>query len=342
MRACGVEGAVVGADRRFADAEQLAGVVREVFGSDRRIVTVERLPNGTKKGVYRVALDDRSSAIVYVWSPEEDYWEGLLPEHADDPASPFAHSSGIDQFKAASRRLESVGARSPRVLFTDRSKTLYPAEVAVAEDVAGPTLEALIEQDSEAAGSALAQLAEMLGGMRRYRGPGFGQVAVVDGGTTAAAATCEQAHRERSLVAIADAVARVPRAARDRGLLEDKLFALYELVEPRSELSVVHGELGPDHVLIGPVGEPVLIDIEGLMYCDVEVEHCWMRMRFGEHYGPLRVEGLDPRRLKYYQYTMHLDLVGGPLRIAEGDFPNREWMLDLADRHLTQALEYEV
>ncbi|WP_371582310.1 hypothetical protein [Streptomyces sp. NBC_01314] len=24
---------------------------------------------------------------------------------------------------------------------------------------------------------------------------------------------------------------------------------------------------------------------------------------------------------------MHLDLVCGPLRIAEGDFPNREWML---------------
>jgi hypothetical protein len=105
---------------------------------------------------------------------------------------------------------------------------------------------------------------------------------------------------------------------------------------------VVHGELGPDHVLVGPGGGPVLIDIEGLMYGDVEVEHCWAKMRFREHYGPLHVEGLDPRRLRYYQYTMHLSLVGGPLRIAEGDFPNREWMLGLAEYHLTRALAYEV
>ena len=330
------------AERRFADADQLAGLVREVFGTDRRITALERLPNGSKKGVYRIALDDRTRAIVYVWSPEEDYWDGLVSEHAADPAHPLSQSSGIDLFESATRRLESIGVRSPRALFFDRSKKLYPAEIAVAEDVTGGTLEALLERDPEAGGSALAQLAEMLGAMRRYRAPGFGKVAVVDSGVTAGDFTCEQAHREASLVNIADAAARDPRAERDRRLLRDKLLALYERVEPRSEFAVVHGELGPDHVLIGPDGEPVLIDIEGLMYCDVEVEHCWTKMRFQQHYSPLRVEGLDPQRLKYYQYTMHLDLVGGPLRIADGDFPQRDWMLGVADFHLTQALAYEV
>lgn len=332
----------MGAERRFADAGQLVGVVREVFGTDRRIAAVHRLPNGSKKGVYRVALDDRTSAIVYVWSPEEDYWDGLVPENADDPASPFAHSSGIDLFEAATRRLESVGARSPRVLFTDRSKKLYPAEIAVAEDVAGGTLEALLDRDPKAGGAVLAQLAEMLGRMGRFRAPAFGKVAVVDSGATARSATCEQAHRECSLGDIAEAAARIPRAAAGRGLLEDKLAALYEMVEPRSEHAVVHGELGPDHVLVGPDGEPVLIDIEGLMYCDVEVEHCWAKMRFQGDYEPLQIEGLDPQRLKYYQYTMHLGLVGGPLRIADGDFPNRNWMLGVAEHHLDRALEYEV
>lgn len=335
-------GTVVAAERRFADAEQLADLVREVFGTDRRITALERLPNGSKKGVYRTTLDDRTRAIVYVWSPEEDYWDGLLPEHAADPTSPFAHSSGIDLFEAATRRLESIGVRSPRALFIDRSRKLYPAEIAVAEDVTGGTLEALLERDPKAGGTTLARLAEMLGAMRRYRAPGFGKVAVVDSGATASSVTCEQAHREAALANIADAAARDPRAERDRGLLQDKLFALYEQVEPRSEFAVVHGELGPDHVLIGPDGEPVLIDIEGLMYCDVEVEHCWTKMRFQQNYEPLRVEGLDPRRLKYYQYTMHLGLVGGPLRIADGDFPDRDWMLWLADEHLTQALGYEI
>jgi len=214
------------AERRFADAEQLADLVREVFGTDRRITALERLPNGSKKGVYRITLDDRTRAIVYVWSPEEDYWDGLLPEHAEDPASPFAHSSGIDLFEAATRRLESIGVRSPRALFVDRSKRLYPADIAVAEDVIGGTLEALLERDPEAGGAALTQLAEMLGAMRQYRAPGFGKVAAVDSGVAANGVTCEQAHREAALANIADAAARDPPAARARALLRGKLLAL--------------------------------------------------------------------------------------------------------------------
>jgi hypothetical protein len=42
-----------------------------------------------------------------------------------------------------------------------------------------------------------------------------------------------------------------------------------------------------------------------------------------------------------YQYVMHLDLVGGPRRIAQGDFPNRAWMRGIADFHLQRALAYE-
>src|SRR5947209_20132531 len=91
----------VRAERRFADADQLAGVVHEAFGTDRSIVSVDRLAGGTKKGVYRVALDDGASAVVYVWSADEDYWDGLLPDSSDDPGSVFAHSSGLDLVEAA-------------------------------------------------------------------------------------------------------------------------------------------------------------------------------------------------------------------------------------------------
>ena len=97
-----------------------------------------------------------------------------------------------------------------------------------------------------------------------------------------------------------------------------------------------------NEVEFGADGNPVIIDIEALMYFDVEVDHCWMRMRFQEHYPALRIPGLDPVRLKYYQYTMHLDLVGGPMRIADGDFPDRGWMLRLADYHLQRVLAYEI
>jgi hypothetical protein len=328
-------------ERGFADAGRLAGVVREVFGTDRGIVGVDRLAGGSKKGVYRVALDDRTSAVVYVWSAEEDYWDGLLPDSSNDPENVFAHSSGIDLFEAATRRLEAVGVRSPRLLFADRSRQLYPGQIAVAEDITGGTLQALLDTDPDAGKATLGQLAEMLRAMHGYRAPAFGKVAFVDGGGTAKGGTCEAAHLEHALSGIADAAERDVRAAAGRERLEDTLRTLYARVEPRAEFGVVHGELGPDHALVGPRGEPVLIDVEGLMYFDVEVDHTWMRMRFGEHYPPLGDPGLDPRRMEYYQYTMHLDLVSGPLRIAGGDFPNRQWMLDVADDHLRKALAYE-
>lgn len=328
--------------RRFADAATLAGVVREVFGTDRTIVDVDRLAGGSKKGVYRVTLDERTSAVVYVWNAEEDYWDGLLPDSSHDPESVFVHSSGIELFEAATRRLESVGARSPRLLFADRSRRLYPGEIAVAEDVAGGSLQALLDTDPQAGAATVGQLAEMLRAMHRYRAPAFGKVAFVDGGGVSKGATCEAACLESALTDIADAAVRDARAAEAREQLQDKLRTLYARVEPRSEFGVVHGELGADHVLVGPRGEPVLIDIEGLMYFDVEVEHTWMRMRFQEHYAPLRDPGLDPVRMAFYQYAMHLNLVGGPLRIAEGDFPNRRWMLDIADDHLRKALAYGV
>lgn len=314
--------------------------MREVFGTDRRIAAVDRLPGGTKKGVYRVTLDDGTSTIVYVWNAEEDYWDGLLPEGHDDRSNPFAHASGIEYFKGATHRLEEVGARSPRLFLADDTKNLYPADIAVVEDIRGGTLEALLERDPDAGRQTLAQLSDMLRRMHTYRAPAFGRVAWIDGGGAAPNTTCEQAYLERSLVNIATAVARDARAAESEGLLEDKLRELHAAVEPRSEFGVVHGELCAEHTLVGPDGEPVITDIEGLMYTDVETEHCWMRMRFGPHYDALRNPDLDPRRVNYYQYVMHLDLVGGPLRIAEGDFPDRKWMLDTAASHLQRALAF--
>ena len=47
----------------------------------------------------------------------------------------------------------------------------------------------------------------------------------------------------------------------------------------------VHGELGPDHVLVDRGGKPVRVGIEGLMYLDIEWEHAFLRLRFGSTTG---------------------------------------------------------
>jgi hypothetical protein len=38
-----------------------------------RLIGVSRLPGGSKKGVYRLTLDDDSTVIVYIWDNAENY-----------------------------------------------------------------------------------------------------------------------------------------------------------------------------------------------------------------------------------------------------------------------------
>ncbi len=120
--------------------------------------------------------------------------------------------------------------------------------------------------------------------------------------------------------------------------MADHLRRLAARVAPRAEYSLVHGELGPDHVLIDTDGRAVLIDIEGLMYFDAEWEHVFLRLRFPEHYDALRRPDLDPARLDLYALAMRLSLVAGPLRLLDGDFPDREVMRGIAEHNLGRAL----
>jgi hypothetical protein len=81
-----------------------------------------------------------------------------------------------------------------------------------------------------------------------------------------------------------------------------------------------------------------VIDVEGLMYFDVEWEHVFLQIRFGERYTALARPGLDPRRLDLYMLAMRLSLVAGPLRLLDGDFPDRAFMQRIAEHNAKEAL----
>jgi hypothetical protein len=327
-------------ERRFADVESMRPVARAAFGRSRSLLTVERLAHGSKKGAYRLTMDGGSTALVYAWDDSEDYWQGVLPEGADDPADPFSHASGLALFEAAAHRLASAGVRCPELLLADRSRSVYPADIAVVEDVAGGTLEVLVENDPAAAERPLSVLAGWLAAMAAVRSPSLGKVSFIDAGGRSPGASCEAVMLDRALAQLAEIAGRDRRAAGAQGRLGELLHSLAEPIESRTAAALIHGELGPDHVLLDRRGEPVLIDIEGAMYFDVEVEHVWMRLRFGEHYAKLSRDGLDEDRLRFYRLCMHLGLVAGPLRIAGTSHPERAWFRSVAEHHLQRALQF--
>jgi len=76
------------------------------------------------------------------------------------------------------------------------------------------------------------------------------------------------------------------------------------------------------------------------MFFDVEWEHAFLQLRFGEHYRWLRSAGLDGQRLRFYRLALHLSLIAWPLRLLDGDFPDREPMMQIAEFNTERVLEF--
>ncbi|MCY1144954.1 phosphotransferase [Actinoplanes sp. Pm04-4] len=305
--------------RAFLTVDDVRDLVAGHFGRARSVVGLDRLTGGTKKGVYRIRLDDGTSVVLYMWAAVEDYW----PPSVTVPDDPFLDATGSELFLTNRALLAEAGVRVPELLFAAADRVLV-------EDVGSETLEARMEYDRE----PLLELGRTLRRMHTTRGPGWGRPAAM----TAQTRPPQDMVLGRVLAHLEAVVARDERVAGARTRIEDHLRGLHDRVEAREEYVLVHGELGPDHVFISAAGEPVMIDIEGVTWFDVEWEHAFLQLRFQEAYASLDPVDLDPARLEVYRFAQMIALIEGPLRIADTDFPNRQWMLDLAEWNIKKAL----
>jgi hypothetical protein len=300
------------------------------------ITSLTRLRGGTKKGVYRAALDGRS-VIVYVWDESENYWPVADTGVTDDPADPFADASGADLFAVSHQCLQSLGVRTPELYLLDTSRAAFPAEIAVVEDITGGSLLEHQQHSPNDAARIAAELGEMLRAMHARRNPRFGKLISIDNHAPQEVRP-EQRALHRALGHLDHAAGQIGRLRDVQDQLAATLRSMAAGIQPRSEYGLIHGELGPDHVLVDEHGHPVIIDIEGLMFFDIEWEHAFLRFRFDEYYHYLSEEGLDPARLSFYQLCLHLSLCSGPLRLLEGNFPERDQMMDILNWNIAQVL----
>lgn len=127
---------------------------------------------------------------------------------------------------------------------------------------------------------------------------------------------------------------------RNQGKLLDMLYNLESKIEPRSRYGYIHGELGPNHVLVTDQLEPCLIDIEGAGFYDIEHEHSFMEFRFGDFYRYLKNDNLDVNRKLFYQYHHHLSLISAGLKLVHRGYPDQQTAKGITDYHTRRALQF--
>jgi phosphotransferase family enzyme len=313
-------------ERKFVRPDDLSSLVSDVFGRDRRLLDLRRVDVATKKGVYRLRLDDDTDAMLYVWHPDENYW----PDRKG-PDDRYGDPYGLDAYVTCKARYDEAGARTAATIAIDSSHQHYPADLAVVEYLPNGTLEDLLGRDPLAAVPALDELAGYLRGMRALHHHRHGRVAHIATGEASQEQPPHQVVFDQALANLDEAASAVPAIAAVRGELSDRLYERIADIEPRTQFSLVHGELGPDHVMLDRDGRPVIVDLEGTTFTDVESEHVFTRMRFGSSYDRLWTDGLDEARMSLYELAMHLSLVAGPMRMIAGDHPERDFMRQIAE-----------
>lgn len=308
--------------------------VRSVFGEGCRIERVREVRGGARKQVFYIDLArPEVRCVLYIWHDVNRYFSER--DHLDaaqsDAQAPLL-------FEANTKLLQSLGVDTPQIY---RSGLLDQGHhFALVEYVGGVNLTAFTASASpEANVRVFERVGELLRAINALERPYPGTVLDQKSpyGTSSHGHALERARLELKVVA-RDHAGVAERAAE----IENALRTPLEQLEPRRSYRLVHGELGPEHILLRQGGEvPCVIDFDNAHFFDVEAEHALLRFRFGQDVYDryLRRNDLDDARLRFYRLALHVSFVYAGSRFLARNFHDRAWAQALFDTNLGRVLD---
>lgn len=317
------------------DQADVQECVKKVFGNGYVVADVTKMQGGAQKAVYRIDCYNGFVCVLYVWDITMNYFqEEITRKHVHE------RSFGAHSFGTNNRFLKEHGISTPALyelqVHTEQSR--YPFDYALVEYIEGQKADAYIEHpDQRVQDEVLERLGDMIAGMhanqrQTYGKPGQGEERRLE--------RCHLMQLDNAKEQLAYIVLH-HAAIRDN---YDRLLAVLDELESRIDsrkrYGYIHGELGPDHVLVTDRLTPYLIDIEGAQFFDIEHEHTFLEFRFGEHYRYFRRNGLDPNRMSFYRLHHYISLTSGGLKLLHRGFPDQVFARDLADYHARNTLRF--
>jgi hypothetical protein len=313
----------------LADLQEYMG---KIFGTSNLVENVTRMHGGAQKVVYKIDCSNGFSCVLYVWDLTMNYFqEEIIKEEI------HAQSYGGDLFELNNKYLTERGIRTPILYNLNKERNKYPYDYALVEYVAGQKSEVFFDHfDLNVKDKVFERIGDILTSMHAIERSTYGKL-------DQSGFNMDKCHRLQMKNAEADLVytsKHIKTIQVSHNELLDKMYELESMIEPRSRYSFIHGELGPDHILVNDKLEPYLIDIEGAEFFDIEHEHSFLKFRFGEYYRYLKNDHLDMNRMNFYKFHHHISLTDGFLKLLHRGFPNQQFAKDLVEHHSQCALNF--
>lgn len=307
---------------------------RQAFGAACTLEGFRQFKGGARKQVFFLQLRNPDmQCVMYVWHNVENYF-------AERVAGGFEETQSDDNapalFLTHTRYLSEHAINVPQVLY---SGTLASGHrYAFVEQIDGSGFDTFAASASKLERHAVlteigAQLAKLHAVERAFPG------ALVEPFDKIGIAPQERA-LQRALLEVEATAQAQAQIAEHRLQIRDQLQTLYAQLLPRSTYHLLHGELAGNHVLVRAQDHAVyFVDIEGIHFADLESEHTFLQMIYSEaDYRYLTRSDLDPARMAFYKFAMHVSLVyAGSCFMLRG-FHDLAWAERLFQRHLAAVL----
>lgn len=314
------------------DQTDLQAYVGKILGTGYVVANVSKMHGGAQKVVYKIDCGNGFSCVLYVWDLTHNYFQ---EEIRNDTLDELSYGSHL--FELNHTFLTKKGIRTPALYDLNKERNRYPFDYALVEYIDGPKAEAYFEHsDSQVRHQLFERLGEILTGMHAIERQAYGKLDRIGRNTDG----CHLQQLNNAAVQLSYAAQHIDSIRANQDKLLDTLHELEARIEPRSRYGFIHGELGPDHILVNERLEPYLIDIEGASFFDIEHEHSFLEFRFRDHYRYLKNDALDPNRMLFYRLHHHISLTSGGLKLLHRGFPDQQFAKGLAEYHSQRALSF--
>jgi hypothetical protein len=311
----------------------LSRYLKEALGEDRDVVSQTNMYSGAQKVVYRVDCSDGFQSMLYIWDESKNYFQAKKLQQ-----STIHESSGAELFEYNYKFLTERKVRTPEIYLMNREREEYVYDFAIVQYISGGSVEQAISRNNvESSEKVLNNVGILLRKMHAIQNPFYGSLWE---GNIGDKETCEEIILREAIENLDYLSKYIDQVKVNQHNLTQVLRELQGKIKPRKDYRLIHGELGPDHIMVDERLEVYLIDIEGMMFFDVEFEHSFLDFRFGDSYQYLADPQLDKDRLLFYKLHHHLSCTTGGLKLVQRGFHNPTFAQEIMESNLRSSLEF--